>query len=37
MSLPEISNLKIQDALEIIENINLEGNKSEIAKKYLEK
>ncbi|MAM96912.1 MAG: excinuclease ABC subunit A [Gammaproteobacteria bacterium] len=33
MSLPEISNLKIQDALEIIENINLEGNKSEIAKK----
>ena len=33
MSLPEISNLKIQDALEIIENINLEGNKSEIAEK----
>ena len=33
MSLPEISDLKIQDALEIIENINLEGNKSEIAEK----
>jgi len=33
MSLPEISNLKIQDALEIIENISLEGNKSEIAEK----
>ena len=33
MSLPEISNLKIQDALEIIENLNLEGNKSEIAQK----
>ena len=33
MSLPEISDLKIQDALEIIENMNLEGNKSEIANK----
>jgi excinuclease ABC subunit A len=33
MNLPEISDLKIQDALEIIENINLEGNKSEIAEK----
>ncbi len=33
MSLPEISNLKIQDALEIIQNMNLEGNRSEIAEK----
>jgi len=33
MSLPEISDLKIQDALEMIENMNLEGNKSEIAEK----
>jgi len=33
MSLPEISNLKIQDALEIIEGLSLEGNRAEIAKK----
>ncbi|GIR08665.1 MAG: hypothetical protein CM15mP19_04610 [Gammaproteobacteria bacterium] len=33
MSLPEISNLKIKDALDIIENMSLVGNKSEIAEK----
>ena len=33
MSLPEISNLKIKDALDIIENMGLIGNKSEIAEK----
>ena len=33
MSLPEISNLKIKDALDIIENMSLIGNKSEIAEK----
>ena len=33
MSLPEISSLKINDANEIIQNLNLDGNKSEIAEK----
>ena len=33
MSLPEISNLKIKDTLDIVENMNLIGNKSEIAEK----
>ena len=33
MSLPEISSLKINDANEIILNLNLDGNKSEIAEK----
>ena len=33
MSLPEISYLKIKDALDIIENMSLVGNKSEIAEK----
>ena len=33
MSLPEISLLKINDANEIIQNLNLDGNKSEIAEK----
>ena len=33
MSLPEISSLKINDGNEIIQNLNLDGNKSEIAEK----
>ena len=33
MSLPEISNLKILDALDLIKNLSLTGNKSEIAQK----
>ena len=33
MSLPEISNLKILDALDLIQNLGLTGNKSEIAQK----
>ena len=33
MSLPEISGLKINDANDIIKNLNLEGNKFEIAEK----
>ena len=33
MSLPEVSELKIVDALEIVEDLNLEGNRSEIAEK----
>ena len=33
MSLPEISSLKINDANDIIQNLNLDGNKSEIAEK----
>lgn len=33
MSLPEISNLKILDALDLIKNLSLTGNKSEIAEK----
>ena len=33
MSLPEISNLKIKDALDLIENLKLSGNKFEIAEK----
>ncbi|RPG44416.1 MAG: excinuclease ABC subunit UvrA [Gammaproteobacteria bacterium TMED112] len=33
MSLPEISSLKINDANDIIQNLNLEGNKFEIAEK----
>ena len=33
MSLPEISNLKILDALDLIQNLSLTGNKSEIAQK----
>ena len=33
MSLPEISNLKILDALDLIRNLSLTGNKSEIAQK----
>ena len=33
MSLPEISSLKINDANEIIQNLNLDGNRSEIAEK----
>jgi len=33
MSLPEISNLKILDALDLIKNLGLTGNKSEIAQK----
>ena len=31
--MPEISSLKINDANEIIQNLNLDGNKSEIAEK----
>ena len=33
MSLPEISNLKILDALDLIKNLSMTGNKSEIAQK----
>lgn len=33
MSLPEINNLKILDALDLIKNLSLTGNKSEIAQK----
>ena len=33
MSLPEISNLKISDALDLISNLKLSGNKFEIAEK----
>ena len=33
MSLPEISHLKIKDALDLIENLKLSGNKFEIAEK----
>ncbi|RCL37936.1 MAG: excinuclease ABC subunit UvrA [SAR86 cluster bacterium] len=33
MSLPEINNLKILDALDLIKNLSMTGNKSEIAQK----
>ena len=37
MSLPEISSLKINDANDIINNLDLDGNKFEIAERLVKR